>query len=105
MTEQELDEKLREITPDVYFDHTSDSKVVPLPFIVYIRENSNHVVADNKVFHKMYYYTINVYTTDPYGWVQEQLEAMLNENMIPYSDTMSWDADNLLYTFSYSFTL
>lgn len=79
-----------------HFRKTENEALPAPPFIVYIITYSSHFMADNKVHKPIENAQIELYTNQKDLEAEAILEAVLNENEIPYSSSETWiDSEQL----------
>lgn len=67
-----------------YFKGTQDDPVPPPPYICYLVDDSENLMADNKVYHKIIDVNIELYTTKKDLAAEAALEKVLDDHEIPY---------------------
>ena len=84
MTLTELATLLEQSNIPVAYNHFKDAQ--ELPFICYIDQASDNLIADNKVYHKVVTVDIELYTEDKDEQLEQTLETILNDNGLPYNN-------------------
>lgn len=106
--EQELFTLLKTIvvgtTPiDVAYDHFEENPnhiIVP-PFILYRNTNSTTLKADDKVFVKDNNYIVDLITDVKNVVLEEQLEALFDNNCLPYDKEEDYISDERIFQIRY----
>jgi hypothetical protein len=84
----------------VAYSHFTESENEPLPkppFIVYLAAYSSNFMADNKVHIPIENVQIELYTTKKDLNAEAIVEAVLNENEIPYATTSAFIESEQIY--------
>ena len=104
MTLTELATLLEQANIPVAYNHFKDAQ--ELPFICYLETDSDNLIADNKVYHKVITVDIELYTEDKDEQLEQILENILNDNELPYNNGGSFfiDEENMYQTI-YTITL
>jgi hypothetical protein len=68
-----------------HFTETDDSPIPAPPFITYLCTYSDHFFADNQVYKSIDTVHIELYTNKKDLDAEAKLEAILNENEIPFN--------------------
>lgn len=79
----------------VAYSHFNDTK--PTPYICYLVTYSSNFHADNKVHKQIQNVDIELYTNKKDLHVESILEAILNENEIPYDTTETFIESEKLF--------
>lgn len=87
MTLAELKKMLDGTGFPVTYSHFNNPQTPP--FICYLVDGSANLMADNKVYHKIYDVTIDLYTTKKDLVAEAKLETLLDTHEIP------WDSDEV----------
>lgn len=105
-TRQELDELLRTLDCQVFYNHTTQKDVVNFPYIVYLEDGTNNFNADNIVYQEIMEYLIIVHTIDRDNAVIDNLKQLLTDNMIPYEiNDVDWSDTIMAYAVSFVISL
>lgn len=88
MTLQELNNILKLTGYEVAYSHFNSPK--KLPFITYLVSDSTNLMADNKVYKKIYNINIELYTNIKDIQAEKILEDLLDENDIAYETSEIW---------------
>jgi hypothetical protein len=80
-----------------HFVSTDQTPAPSPPFIVYLDDESNHLLADNKVYHQVRYPTVELYTDKKDIAAEQSLETALNDNELPFQveDEVYIDSERL----------
>jgi hypothetical protein len=100
MTLEELKIILEATGLPVAYSHFTESENEPLPappFITYLVVYSSNFSADNKTYKEIQNVQIELYTDRKDLEKEALLQAVLNENEIPYATTESFIESELLY--------
>ena len=73
-----------------HFTKTENDPLPEPPFLIYIVTYSSHFMADNKVHIPIENAQIELYTNKKDLAAEAQVEAVLNENEIPFSSSETW---------------
>lgn len=88
MTLQELNNILKLTGYEVAYSHFNSPKKPP--FIIYLVSDSTNLMADNKVYKKIYNINIELYTNIKDIQAEKNLEDLLDENDIAYETSEIW---------------
>ncbi|MFD2705457.1 hypothetical protein [Salibacterium lacus] len=79
------------------FVDTASTPAPSPPFIVYLDDESNNLIADNKVYHAVRNPTIELYTDKKDVAAEQALEDALNDNELPFQveDEVYIDSEKL----------
>lgn len=106
LTRLELENLLKSLGVQVFYDHTTKKDMVNLPFIIYFDTRSNNFSADNKTYGEIMNYTIIVHSAMRDETLEGQLKELLNTNHIPYENTdITWLNDLLMWAVQFEITL
>lgn len=99
MTLAELNNILKSAGYPVAYSHFS-SPPSP-PYIVYLIAFSSNQFADNKVYKKIQNAQVELYTEIKDPTAESKLEAVLDQNNIPYESTETWIETEKLFQITY----
>lgn len=88
-----------------HFVETENNPLPRPPFIVYLVSFSSHLHADNQVYKPIENIQIELYTFKKDQEAEAILEAVLNENELPYSTTETFIESEELYQKIYEMRL
>jgi hypothetical protein len=101
MTLAELRAMLIQTGYPVFYHHWKKStqypECPPPPFICYLSIESDHLIADNKVYQKVPGISVELYTDKKDLSAEAAIEQLLDDNNIPYQDDETWIEDEQLY--------
>ncbi|MGD7051422.1 hypothetical protein [Sutcliffiella horikoshii] len=84
-----------------HFKVTSTNPMPNPPYIVYLVSGSSNLFADNKTYKKINDIQIELYTDKKDLNAEATLEALLDENNIPYDTTEIWIESEQLFQKTY----
>ena len=87
------------------YDHFAEGEAVDPPFICYLLPESDNFSADGKVYFKANEVHIELYTDTKDLSVEQQVEAVLDENGIYYDRSEVWIESEKLYEVLYTFEM
>ena len=87
------------------YDHFAEGESPQPPFICYLLPESNHFVADGKVYYKINEVRLELYTDYKDMELEQRLERLLDECGIVYGKTEVWIESEKLFEVLYSFDL
>ncbi len=87
------------------YDHFAEGEAVDPPFICYLLPESDNFAADGKVYFKANEVHIELYTDTKDLSVEQQVEAVLDENGIYYDRSEVWIESEKLYEVLYTFEM
>lgn len=87
------------------YDHFAEGEAVDPPFICYLLPDSDNFAADGKVYFKANEVHIELYTDTKDLSVEQQVEAVLDENGIYYDRSEVWIESEKLYEVLYTFEM
>lgn len=87
------------------YDHFAEGEAVDPPFICYLLPDSDNFAADGKVYFKANEVHIELYTDTKDLLVEQQVEAVLDENGIYYDRSEVWIESEKLYEVLYTFEM
>ena len=73
------------------------------PFAVYYRSSDENLYADDKLYNKMQNYVLELYVDYKMPELEERIEALFDENEIPYTASESYLSDERLREIIYEF--
>lgn len=98
MTQKELYQVLKNTGIPVAYHHFSSPQCPP--YIVYFRENTENIGADNAVWHKVENYIIELYTQKKDLVLEQRLESVFDQNKIFYDVYESWIEEEKVFKVS-----
>lgn len=102
MTRSNLKNLLDTLQVQNFYDHTTSKDVVNLPFIIYLDNGYGSTYADNQNYYDNSNFTILIHSAQRNETLEQQLEALLIDNHIPYEkQQVSWDNDLLMWIAQY----
>ena len=87
------------------YDHFAEGEAVDPPFICYLLPESDNFAADGKAYFKANEVHIELYTDTKDLSVEQQVEAVLDENGIYYDRSEVWIESEKLYEVLYTFEM
>ena len=90
MTLKNLEECLKTAGMPVTYHHWEVGEVPALPYLIYYENSSNDAYADNMAYAKIPEVTVELYTDRKDPETESRLEAVFDENEIPYTWYESW---------------
>ncbi len=100
MEETELYNLLVTLNYPVAYDHF-DKPVTQRPFLLYRNDSPETFNADNKTYYKCNHYIIDLITDKKDVVVEKSLEALLNNNNLPYEKEEDFIDSEKIYQISY----
>ena len=101
MTYIEVSDMIRSFDfPYNYYQFPKGAAVAP-PFVVFYYPNSDDFIADNKNYSGIRALTIELYTDEKDFQAEATIEATLEENEIPYTNTEIHIDDEQLFEVAY----
>lgn len=100
MSEQELYTLLQGAELEVAYDHFKTPDKIP-PFILYRSTDVNAFKADDKTYYKQNNYIVDLITEKKDPEQEGRLEAILEENNIPYDKETDFLEDERVYQTRY----
>jgi len=98
MTHKDLFNLLKTINIPVAYSHFDSNKNINPPFMVYRETSPDTFKAENKTYYKSLNFEIELVTEKKNIALEEQIEAILNNNNIPYDKLDEvWDNDEKIY--------
>ena len=88
-----------------HFEETDSAPLPQPPFICYITPYSSNFAADNQILHVINIVQIELYTDKKDLNVENNLEAILNANELPFSTTETFIDSEKLYQKIYEMRL
>jgi len=80
--------------------------VVAPPFVCYYFDSSRDWIADNKNYHKMSGWIVELYTERDQLWEEQQrIEEVLLANFTPYAKFEAWIESERMFQTMYTFTM
>lgn len=101
MTVKELGELLEKVYPTSYW-RFPEKKAPPMPYITYFEDASDNFAADNKVYHHIKQFSVELMTKDKDPAAEEAVEAALDAADIYWEKTETHLDDEDAYEVIYS---
>lgn len=101
MTQEELYSLLKTIEIPIA-ERVFPEKQIP-PFAVYYCTGNDNLYADNTVYNKSKKYVLEVYSDYKMPETEERVEAIFNENEIPYTVSETYLSEERLREIIYEF--
>ena len=101
MTHSKIMELLDETGIPYAYDHFKEGESPDPPFITFRYPGSNNFGADGIVWRKIQELNIELYTNSKRPDIEEQLEAVLDENELFYDKSETWIDSEKLYEVLY----
>lgn len=109
MTLSELRQVLLQTGYPVFYHHWTATAQYPVcpdpPFICYLSGESNHFIADGKVYKKVPGVSVELYTDKKNLAAEAAIEHILDDNDIPYQDAEVWIEEEQLFEKIYDLEL
>lgn len=83
----------------------TEDEAPALPFIVYYVDQSNNILADNKVYKARQQVTVELYSVNKDVASEALVEAMLNNHDVPWEKYEAYVEDEHMYQLSYEITI
>lgn len=80
-----------------HFNVDANNPAPSIPFITYSTPSSDNLMADNRVYKKIINIRIELYTELKDLAAEERLEAILDENELPYNYMQVWIDSEKIY--------
>lgn len=98
MEHKELYDLLKKLNIPIAYDHFESNKNINPPFAVYRETSPETFKADNYTFFRNYNYEIEVVTDKKDVVLEQTIEDLLTNNLIPYDkEDEVWDEDERIY--------
>lgn len=85
MTYPKIYEMIQSIGLPCVYHHWEKGSVPSLPYIVFLYPSRNDFMADNRNYHKIVQVTIELYSDSKDFDAESKVEAVLEQNEIPYT--------------------
>lgn len=108
MTQQELYQALKSLGLPVAYSHFTETAGKPIPdppYIIYLASTPNDFKADNRNYHKIRGYQIELYTAKKDLAVEKLLEDKLDELELPYTGLETFLESESMYQRIYDIQL
>lgn len=99
MTLESLYEILKQMNLPLAYNHFKSAQAPP--YLIYLVEDSSNFGADNKVYHPIDNFVIELYTLKKERGIETQLEELLNSNELYYEKYEAYINTENLYQIRY----
>lgn len=101
----EFKEKLAVLDLPITYHHWPVGKVPRLPYLIYYRDESGGLQADNYNYYKSSKVVLEFYAADKDLLKEEEIEGLLDDYELPYNAYEQWIEKEKMYEVMYEITL
>lgn len=101
MTKKEIKKMLEKAGLPLAYHHFAEGESPDPPFLIFLFPESGNFYADNKVYQKVDYLDVELYTDRKDPDLEDRIEAILDEHDLPWEKSETWIESEKMYEVLY----